>query len=365
MKKRLFNTISYTFPAFLLIGLLIGPGCHSPTEKGAAAVPKDPIPATQGELSKGSIQRWIDLTASLEPLQSTVLYATVPGVLKEILVDRGSSVQKGDLIATIDVPDWNANWAQKKVEAEVAKREWERYQKAKEKAPDFVSDLTLEAALGKHEMAQADLKKIETLLEQTKIIAPFSGVVHQRWADVGTMVANQGGKLNPSGSAIVTLMDTSRLRLKIPVPESEAIRIRKGLPIQIFAEGNSVPLMTVELERFSESLDASTRTLWVESFVADPEKRLKAGMYVRSKIGIEKRENVLLVPTAALLFEKAKGSLFVIEQGMLKKKAIQMGVSNADFTEVITGVEMGVPIAIPLKTPLSDGFPVTIQSAQK
>jgi membrane fusion protein (multidrug efflux system) len=215
--------------------------------------------------------------------QSAVLTAKVAGYLKNIPVDKGDKVKAGDLIADIEVPELLADRVQNRAQVDVAKREFERMQQAAKTAPDLVTPDALDNARGRLEVAQAQLERINALLGYARITAPFSGTVTARYVDPGAFIPVPS-QSSQQGAGIITLMDFSRVRIQMGVPESEAYRVRPGCPVAFSAVGLPGKHFKASITRVSYALERNVRTMLAEVDMENPGGALQPGMYLSVEI---------------------------------------------------------------------------------
>src|SRR5213076_1429939 len=105
------------------------------------------------------------------------------------------------------------------------------------KAPDLVVPLSVDTARGRADMAKASLERAETLLQFTKITAPFSGIVTRRLVDPGAFIPAATSGSTPQNAALLTLMDFHTVRLQVAVPENESSLVAKAEPVKLTVEG--------------------------------------------------------------------------------------------------------------------------------
>src|SRR3989441_5530171 len=184
----------------------------------------------------GAITRSITLPAEIKAYRQATLYAKVAGYLKTITADKGDEVKEGALLAEIEVPELLADLSKYKAEVEVAEIDYKRVNEAQKKAPDLVVPQTVDGAKGKLDVAKANLERTATMLGFARITAPFPGVVTRRLVDPGAFIpaATSGGAAQ--NAALMTLMDFTRVRVQVAVPELEVPFIRSGLPVKVKVE---------------------------------------------------------------------------------------------------------------------------------
>jgi RND family efflux transporter MFP subunit len=318
-------------------------------------------PAEVGVTSprRGDIHRFVALPGTLRANQQVTLHAKVAGYLKSISVDRGDTVKAGQLIAEIEMPEIVAERAKHDAELKIAKLESERMKTARTKAPDLITPAASDTADARLAMAQASLAANETLLRYSKISAPFAGVVTTRYVDPGAFVPAATAGTNPEAAAIVTIMDYSTVRARVGVPEIEAPRVQVGQPVVVTTD--SLPGRTFRgtVTRHSGAFDEATRSLIVEADLPNADGTLRPGMYVLVKIGVEQHKNVMLVPAAALVREKAAGFLFTLVDGKANRIPVKYGFNDGANVEIVDGLQENARVLIPGKTALVSGQAVT------
>jgi membrane fusion protein (multidrug efflux system) len=313
---------------------------------------------------RGDIHRFVTLPGTLRANQQVTLHAKVAGYLKSISVDVGDTVKDGQALAELELPELVAERASHDAELRIAKAEADRVKAAREKAPDLITPQAADAAEARLALAKAAIGENEALLRFSKITAPFNGVVTRRYVDPGAFVPAATAGSNPAAAAIVTIMDYSTIRAHVAVPEIEAARIKKGLPVVLTTE--SIPGRTFRgtVSRHSGALDEATRSLHVEADFPNPDLTLRPGMYVSVKIGVEQHQGALLVPVAAFVREKAAGFVFTFADGKATKVPVKYGFNDGTNVEILEGLPENARVIIPGKVALVNGQPVTAVEAQ-
>ena len=280
-----------------------------------------PVQVTVGvtKVAKKSLGRQITLSSELVPFQEIDVYAKESGFVKKLMVDYGTHVKAGEVMAILEIPELEAQLQEDQAEIKNAlnqvtraQHELERYQ-AQYKAlhlqytrlngvfesqPGIVAqqevddaqgkDLAassqvdagqagLEAAQSQMSVARAKLVHDQSLFDYSKITAPFPGIVTERYANLGTLVQAGTGS-STQAIPIVKLSEDDLFRLVIPVPESYVRYIRVGDPVDV-----RVPSLNRtfpgKVARFSVDVQSNTRTMHTEVDVANPQRILLPGLY--------------------------------------------------------------------------------------
>jgi membrane fusion protein, multidrug efflux system len=355
MKKQIASALMIAAALVLLPFLW---GCTRGT--AAADTPKEPPREVQiVHPFRGEIARTVKLPAfRILAAQEATLYAKVPGYLKTLAVDKGDSVTAGQLLAEIEVPELLADETQLKAETTVARTNYDRLVVARQKAPDLIVPQTEDDLRGKWEIAQAKLQRTQTLLQYARIVAPFSGTITARFVDPGAFIPAATAGSTPQSAALLTLMDFSRVRVQVSVPEMEAPFIKNGLPAQVTVAELPGKVFQGSVTRFAYALDETTKTMLTEIELPNPTGELRPGMYAGVQLEVERKPNALLLPVQAVLVEKAGASVFTVADGKAKKTPVQTGFNDGTNVEITSGINPDQTVINLGKQTLNDGQPV-------
>lgn len=314
-----------------------------------------PMEVRTTHLDTGPVTRSITLPAQVFADRQVTLYSKVSGYLQSIAVDKGDHVKAGAVLAHIEMPELIAARARQQAELRAAEAEFGRIQESSRTAPDLVVPQMVDQARARFEVARASFEQSETMLRYATITAPFAGVVTQRFVDAGA--------LTQAGTSIVTLMDFSKVRLQVAVPESEASRVAVGQPVAVVTE--NLPGMQFEgkVARFTYALDTASRTMMAEVSLDNPQLALRPGMLVTAKLGIEHKDSATIMPTEALVMEKANAFAYVLDGDKAAKRPIKIGFNDGKHVEVVEGVMPADAIILVGKASLSNGQPVRVATA--
>jgi membrane fusion protein, multidrug efflux system len=362
--RRYFHRLSIDTRVSALIGLAIF-GCSKSEGRTAPSAPPAPVAVTMTAAKLGPITRTVTLpTFRVLPYQSATLYAKVAGYLKTLKVDKGDAVAGGQLLAEIEVPELLADEAQFKAEADVERGNYERLAAARAKSPDLVVPQTVDDLRGRAEIAKAKLQRTETLLQFARITAPFAGVVTARFVDPGAFIPAATSGSTPQSAALLTIMDFSRVRVQVYVPEAEVPLIKNGLLTQLTVEELPGRSFGGTITRFSNALDESTKTMLAEIELPNADRALRPGMYATVRLSVERKPNALLVPRDAIVVEKAGSFVYTIADGKAHKTLVHTGFADGVNVEIVDGAHAGQPVILVGKQTLTDGQPVSIGKTQ-
>ena len=339
---------------------LLLPGCSRDAQNVGPAK-AEPRAVQLVQPFRGEIARTVKLPAfRILAGQEATLYAKVSGYLKTLAVDKGDAVKEGQLLAEIEVPELLADEAEFQSEAAVAQTNYERVAAARATAPDLVVPETVDNLRGQWEIAQAKLQRTQTLLKYARIAAPFSGTITARYVDPGAFIPAATTGSTPQTAAIVALMDFSRVRVQVFVPENESPFIKNGTPAQVTVEELPGKIFKGTVTRFAYALDEATKTMLTEIELPNPSGELRPGMYASVQLEMERKHDALLVPVKALLMEKAGTSVFTVADGKAKKTPVQIGFNDGANAEIVGGVTAEQSVILLNGQALNNDQPVTV-----
>jgi RND family efflux transporter MFP subunit len=324
------------------------------------ALPLSAVDVLLTQSSTGTIHRWVTIPATLRPDKQVTLHAKVAGHLKSISVDVGDTIDAGQTLAILEVPEIEADIISARASKEVAEINYKRLLTASEKASGVVLPQMLDEAQGRLKIAEAALKRQEILLAYATITAPFKGVVTARHADPGAFIPLGG---TDQQGATISLADFSTLRVCIPVPEQEAKFIKAGTLATIMTGATAKPLET-KVSRVSNILDENSATMAVEVDLPNSENALIAGAYVKALLAAETHVNARIVPVSAIFVEKVSSSVFVFREGKAIKTTVVVGFNDGKNAEILSGLKGDEPLIVLTGLTLTDGQVVTVAPAK-
>src|SRR5580692_6622076 len=352
---------------------------------------------------KKTVSREITLSSELVPFQEIDVYAKESGYVQKLDVDYGTHVKVGQTMATLEIPELQAQMQQDQAEIKNAidqvsradhelKRydaqynalhlQYTRLNGVFETQPGIVAQQEVDDAQGKDlaaasqvdagkaaleaaqsQMAAAKAKLVhdETLFDYSRITAPFAGVVTERYANLGTLV-QAGTSSSTQAMPIVRLSQDDLFRLVIPIPESYVRYIRIGDPVNVHVPSLN-RTFPGKVARFSVDVRADTRTMHTEVDVPNPERVLMPGLYAEAEVGLDEKANVPTVPLQAVSHQGNKTTVFVVTRdGELEEQTVELGLQTTTDAEVLSGLNEGKQVVISDRSGLKPGEKVHPQA---
>jgi membrane fusion protein (multidrug efflux system) len=204
------------------------------------------------------------------------------------------------------------------------------------------------------DLAKAELNLARQNLLDHRIASPIEGVVNLKIASLGEH-ANVAPK-----DEILSIVQMDPLELEFYVPENWATKVRLGTRVGFTVKAFSEERFSAVLQFISPTADPSTRNVRMKALVRNPHYRLKPGFFAEVSIPTGTNLNALLLPEAALLSEKGKVFVFVVQDGVAYRREVETGVRMDGRVELVQGVQKGQQVVTAGHEQLSEGTKVEI-----
>jgi RND family efflux transporter MFP subunit len=357
--------------------LLVLAGCSGIKKK-----PPAPPTVEVAVVQRGTISHLLSVAGQFQAYQVVDVHAKVAGYVRHIYVDIGDRVHAGETLATLEVPELNAQYRSTQSEAlrsqdaiaaarhEVSRAKalhaavqanYDRLATVSAKRPGLVAAQELDNARSQAEATQeqldaaisqlsaaeqganaatADQQRVGALQSYTKVIAPLDGVVAWRYADTGVLL-QQGTNSQSQAMPLIKLAQSDLLRLRVPVPENAVRYVHKGDPMQIRVDALDQKF-SGKIVRFTRNLDLNTRTMETEVDVPNPTLAITPGMYANAYMQLAHRENVLTIPIVAVQRTGNTGTVLVLNaNNQVEQRSVQIGLRGSTLVEVTNGLQAG------------------------
>ena len=356
-------------PVVLLLGAVAcGRGGATPSTTAAAATA--PLAIDVVRVVEQPLDVPLSLPAELAPYQSVAIYPKVTGFVKTMRVDRGSHVRAGDLIATLEAPELLAqrSGAQSKLQeaeghlaAARSKADAHRstYDKLKaasatpgvvagndvliaEKAAE-ASQNEVEAGRQSVEAARQAMNAIRDIEKYLQVTAPFEGVVTERNIHPGALVGPSSG--SDTTVPVLRLVQNSRLRLVVPVPEAYTAEIVVGTAIPFTVAAYPGQIWSGTVARIAHAVDVNTRTMAVELDVTNKDGRLAPGTFCQVRWPVRRSRPSLFVPSGSVASTTDRTFVVRVRNGKTEWVDVKTGLTSGPLVEVFGDLRAGDEIA--------------------
>lgn len=324
----------------------------------ATNAPPPPIHVETVEARDEPIPRVLALTGTLRGKQQTDLAANAAGRVLATLVERGSEVKSGDLVARLDVraaslsaAEARANADITKTRAETAKRDCDRYasllaQGAIAQADfDRVADQCSTSG-GTIAAAQARAASAAQMVGDGMIRAPFAGVVTERYVDVGEFVRQD--------TRVVSIVAVDTLRLEFSVPEADLGAVKQGGTMTFTVPTFPGKSFVGTVRFISAAVREATRDMVAEAIVDNADRALRPGMFASISLLVGEAP-MPVVPKTAVVAKDGRTHLFAVVDQRLEERVVQTGAPKGDFVAVVRGLRSGEKVVAAPTDALKNG----------
>ncbi len=338
-------------------------GTSSPAGTGPAAI--DVVRVVQQPLD---VQ--LSLPGELAAYQSVAIFPRVTGFLKTVVVDRGSRVRAGDVLATLEAPELVAqrSEAQSKLQGAEAQLSVARSRaeadtgtfdrlKAASATPGVVAgnDLVIAekaaeasrnqevAARQSVEAARQALNAIRDMEGYLRITAPFAGVVTERNVHPGALVGPSSGA--GAATPLLRLIDNTRLRLVVPVPEAYTTALKTGTAIPFSVAAHPGQSFSGTVARVATVVDVSTRTMAVELDVRNRDGQLAPGTFCQVRWPVRRSGPSLFVPSTSVASTTDRTFVIRVRGGKAEWVDVRTGLTSGALVEVFGDLQAGDEVA--------------------
>lgn len=390
--------------AFCINFIACGPKANSQEKPSKTGQPSSSTEVSVAQVEKKPLQTSLTLSSELVPFQEIDVYAKESGYIRRLLVDYGTHVRQGQLMAVLEIPELEAQLEQDQGEIKAAADQvtrsqndihgveaqakvnhliYDRLNNVSQSKPGLVAqqevddaqgrDLSSQAQLSASKsnlasaqsqlaVAQAKLKHDQALFEYSRITAPFDGIVTQRYANLGALM--QAGTSTTQAMPLVRLSQENVFRLSIPVPESDVRYIKIGDQVQVRVT-SLAQTFTGHVARISVDVNQETRTMYTEVDVQNRSHQLMPGLYAEAILALQNKGATLVIPLQAVDRQGARTMVDVLDpKNKVQTRDITLGIETSDEAEIVNGLQQGERVVVSDRSSLRPGEQVTPKPAE-
>jgi RND family efflux transporter MFP subunit len=287
------------------------------------------------------------LPGNIQPYNKAAIYARVNGYLKSWNKDIGAHVKAGEVLATIDAPDLDQQFAQAKATLASAKANYDiaeitanRYGilvKKQAISQQLADQATADQAAKKAIMDadEANVQQLEAMEDFKKIVAPFDGIVTARNTDIGALIIAG----STAGLELFQVSDLSRVRIYVQVPQAYSANLAAGLKATFDLPQFPGRKFDAALVTTSNAMNATSRSMLVQLQADNSDGKLLGDTYCRVNFQIPSDPNTLRIPATALIpVNRGVQVAFLGADNKVALKSVQLGRDFGDSVEVTAGL---------------------------
>ena len=307
-------------------------GCKKQEAAGGGGPAAFAVQAVVVEAKRQPVSESLSLVGSVAANEWVELKSETDGTVQEIPFQEGQEVKKGDLLVHLDESKFAAALAEAEANFRLSQANYDR---AKQLFRDkLISQQEFDQAAAQFQANQAglDLKKRE--LKDTRIYAPFEGIMSSRQVSPGQVISKN--------TTLTWVVDLDPVKVEVSVPERFVGQLAVGQNIDLAVAAYPGRKFTGEVFFIAPFLDPTTRTALVKAKVANPKHELKPGMFANLDLTLKLKENAIVIPESAIIPSGDRTVVYVVDASDTAQiRAVKLGIRQAGLVEVVSGLESG------------------------
>jgi len=300
-------------------------------------------PLTYATASVQLIQPEYELSvpAELKPYEQVAVYAKVTGFVKQLYVDRGDHVRKGQLLALLEAPEMEQQYLSDKSTEQKIYNDYRYAQQAYDRLVEASATTgavaaieldraksTMKRAKSAYEASQAGTAHASQLRDYLRIQAPFDGIITERTVSVGAL-AGTG-----SSAPLFKVAQSNTLRLTLALPEKHAASVNAGMQATFTVSSQQGKTFEAVLSRTSGLLDPQDRSLTLEFDVPNSTSELQGGDYAQVNLKLQRKNPSYWVPGKSILNTQSGTYVMTLNDQEIRRIPIKEGIRLDTLTEV-------------------------------
>lgn len=323
-----------------------------------------PLPVNAAIVREEVWQPEVASVGTVMAMQGTVIRTEAEGVVREISFEPGTTVQAGDVLVRLDADVEQAQLRVAEAAAELARSSFKRAEGLIGKRS--ISQADYDAAAIDLKQANAQVDNLRAVIAKKTVRAPFAGRLGIRHISVGQFL--------DKGSQVVSLQSLDPIYVDFSLPQQRLGDLAEGLRVDVISDAYPGARFEGEITAVNPDIDAATRNVRVQATMANPDGRLRPGMFVEVALTLDRSDRVLVIPATAVLHAPYGDSLFVVQEGgeagadgrkplVVQQKFMRLGAQRGDFVVVTEGVAAGERVVSTGTFKLRPGMSVVIDNS--
>ncbi len=284
------------------------------------------------------------------------------GIVQEIRFDANQKVEAGALLVQLDDTQQQADLSAQRAQAELDAQSLERALELQRRGVG--SETTVEQAQAAASASAAQVEKLEAVLEQKRLVAPFDGTLGIPRIDVGQYIA--------PGTTVATLQNLDVLRADFSIPEQSLDRVEIGQPVRFGVTEDDMPFRG-EITGIEPKVDPSTRLVLIRAEISNPDGRLAPGQFVQVRVDLPQENGIIAVPQTAVVVSLYGDYVYVVqpaetqagdgEESLAARQVfVRTGRRSDGRIEILEGLKAGDVVVTAGQNRLNNGSPVVVDN---
>lgn len=316
------------------------------SQKSAATLPTAKV--TVGKVIKRIAGNQVEVVGTVQAVERAEISAKITGNIIALKVNLGSKVKQGELLVELSAGEISAQMQQALAQLKQTRRNLAREESLLKK--NATTPQTVKSLQDSTRIAEAAYREAMTMLEYSRITAPFSGIITKKIGNVGDLAT--------PGKPLLYIEEENNLQVVADIPEGMILQIKKGDKLSVFIPSVDLVIEGLVTE-VSPIADPSSRSAPIKvRIAADP--RLRSGQFARVILAMEQAET-LTVPASAIIPFGQMEQVFAVQDNKARLRLVRSGTRIDDHIEILSGLSEGEIVITQGNRNLLDGQPVIIQ----
>jgi membrane fusion protein (multidrug efflux system) len=339
-------------------------GCDDPEAGGSDVAEEKKVPVRVAAVELQTMRETVRGIGTLRAAETVEIKPEIDGFIREIHFTEGGSVNKDELLISIDDRKLKHELEATRAALQMAQVRLADAQRRLKRMQDLVTQAAADqdeldrieteflAAKAEVERMQAETELVQARLDDTQLRAPFSGVISERSVDVGDYLQ--------TGSHLATLHRVSQMEIAFSLPERFMGRTKVNQPVAVSVGAFPGRVFAGQVYFVSPQIDETTRDFLVKATVENTEGLLKPGAFGTAVVTIDERIGVCVVPEKALVATREGYIIFVVDGQTARRREVQVGLRESGTVEIRSGLEPGELVVTEGQLSVSDGTVVKL-----
>ena len=300
-------------------------------------------------------------SGTLVAFRGVTVGSELPGAIREVSFDSGTSVKKGAILVKLDTSTEEAQLGAARADENLARLNYERAVEVRKGQANTPADL--DAADARYKQAQAAANTLKTTIDKKSIHAPFDGRIAIRQVELGQVLG--------AGAPVASLQSVTPIYVEFSLPQQALARLKVGQPVRMKTDTFPASIWDGKVSTINTEVDIATRNVRVRATIPNDDGRLRPGMFANVEVISPEKLPVLIVPATAVIFAPYGDSIFVLEKktgpdgkdGLVaQQRFVRLGERRGDLVAVVSGLKAGETVVSSGAFKLRSGAAVVVKN---
>lgn len=303
----------------------------------------------------------LSVVGTTAPVHGVTVSADLPGTVDTITFDSGKFVHEGEVLVQLDTRQERAQLAAMEAQRDLAKINYDRMQQLVNEG--VISRMEYDKSTAEQRQTEANVGEIKATIQRKTIRAPFSGILGLRQVNLGQYMS--------AGTAIVSLQALNPIYANFNVPQQVMSQMRPGQSVKISTDGASGHEYTGRVNALESTVDESTRNVQVQATLANPENKLRPGMFVQVEVGVGAQRSLFPLPASAINYAPFGDSVYIVTDLKgpdgktyrgVRQQFVKIAGARGDQVGIVSGLNQGDEVVTSGAFKLRNGAAVAVNN---